>query len=263
LTIGRNGVPCSEVAGLPAIEMSGISVRYTITSDRIRSFKEYIIRRATGRLQFRELWALRDVDLSIGIGETFGVVGQNGAGKSTLLKIVSRVMRPSAGRVVVRGRVAPLLELGAGFHPDLTGRENVFLNGMLLGYPRAAVEENFDRVIDFAELRDFVHLPIRNYSSGMVARLGFAVATMLRPDILILDEVLAVGDSRFQEKCLDRIGSFRAQGSTILLVSHNLHAIAGHTTRSMWMDHGELKAIGPTEEVLERYRRAEGLSPRS
>ena len=187
------------------IRLENVSVEYRAPRERITSFKEYAIRLLQRRVQHLEFKALRNVDLEVRQGEVFGILGQNGAGKSTLLKVVSRVMRPTQGRVWVRGRIAPLLELGAGFHPELNGRENVFLNGTLLGYTHAEMEALFDQIVDFAELRDFINAPLRTYSTGMAVRLGFAVATATRPDILIVDEVLAVGDEQFQEKCAARM----------------------------------------------------------
>jgi len=251
----------SPVAGEAAIALTDISARFDIPTERIISFKEYVLRRLMGGIERRELWALRGVSLAVRPGEVLGVVGRNGAGKSTLLKIVSRVLQPTSGRVVLRGSVAPLLELGAGFHFDLTGRENVFLNAALLGHPRRTVEQRLGGVIDFSELADFIDVPIRNYSSGMLARLGFAVATMIRPDVLLVDEVLAVGDAAFQERCLGRIRDFRAQGTTILLVSHQATEIAEHCDRALWLEHGRLAALGETEEVLDRYSAALAAQP--
>ncbi|MGH9465681.1 MAG: ABC transporter ATP-binding protein [Thermoanaerobaculia bacterium] len=240
----------------PAIELAGIGVRFQIPNERIRSFKEYVLRRLSGRIGHRELWALDDIALAVESGETFGIVGRNGAGKSTLLKVVSRVLRPTRGRVIVRGRAAALLELGAGFHFDLTGRENVFLNATLLGYPKALVTHHFDEIVDFAELAEFIDLPVRNYSSGMLARLGFAVATQFRPDLLILDEVLAVGDTGFQEKCLRRLESFQRAGTTTLLVSHELERLEARCDRVAWLEHGRLVAVDAPARVVPPYRQA-------
>jgi ABC-type polysaccharide/polyol phosphate transport system ATPase subunit len=236
-----------------AIELTGIEVRFSMPTERIVSFKEYVLKRIAGRLEHRELWALRSLDLEVRPGEFVGVVGRNGAGKSTLLKVISRVLTPTGGRVVVRGQIAPLLELGAGFHFDLTGRENVFLNAALFGYSARVVQRHLAEVVAFSELEEFIDLPIRNYSSGMLARLGFAVATMFRPDILLIDELLAVGDTGFQEKCLGRIHDFQQQGTAILLVSHQMESIADHCTRAIWIERGGLEAEGPTDEVLRRY----------
>lgn len=238
------------------IDLSGISVRFEIPAERISSFKEYVLRRLTKGIERRVLWALKEVDLQVRTGEVMGVVGRNGAGKSTLLKVVSRVLQPTTGRVVIRGPVAPLLELGAGFHFDLTGRENVYLNAALLGHPRKRVEERISDVVEFSDLQEFFDVPIRNYSSGMLARLGFAVATMFRPEVLLVDEVLAVGDAAFQIKCHERIEAFRSQGTTILLVSHQHDEVAEHCDRAVWLDHGQIAAIGDTQEVLDRYNAA-------
>lgn len=236
-----------------AIELSDIGVRFNVPIEYIVSFKEYVLRRLRGGIAYRELWALDGLDLRVHQGEVLGVVGRNGAGKSTLMKVISRVLHPTTGRVIVRGLVAPLLELGAGFHFDLTGRENVFLNAALLGHSTRVVATRFDAVVEFAELPEFIDVPIRNYSSGMLARLGFAVATMIRPDVLLIDEVLAVGDAAFQKKCLARIGDFRSQGTTILLVSHQSESISEHCDRAVWLDQGKIVAAGPTGEVLDRY----------
>jgi ABC-type polysaccharide/polyol phosphate transport system ATPase subunit len=182
-----------------------------------------------------------------------GVVGRNGSGKSTLLKVIARVLRPTSGRVWVKGRVAPLLELGGGFHPELTGRENVYLNGTLLGRTRREIAERFDWIVDFAELWDFIDAPLRTYSTGMVARLGFAVATAWEPEVLLVDEVLAVGDQGFQKKCQARLAEFRRAGATILLVSHSPELVRGLCGRALWLDGGRVRALGPTDRVTESY----------
>ena len=238
------------------VSLTDVGVRFRIPTERITSFKEYVIRRITRRIGYRDLWALNHVSLDLRRGEFVGVVGPNGAGKSTLLKVIARVLRPTRGRVRVVGNVAPMLELGAGFHSDLTGRENVFLNATLLGHPRTRVAEHFNAIVDFAELWDFIDMPVRNYSSGMLARLGFAVATAFQPDILLLDEVLAVGDTRFQGKCMERVHLFRRHGTAILLVTHNLEFLARNCRRIFWIDAGRLRMDGPPEEVIPRYRRA-------
>lgn len=245
-----------ESSDAPVVELADIGVLYRLPTERILSFKEYVLRRLAMQIAHRELWALRDLSLGVSSGEVLGIVGRNGAGKSTLLKIVSRVLRPTEGRVVVRGRVAPLLELGAGFHPDLTGRENVILNATILGYSRSVILGAFDEIVDFAELQAFIDAPVRTYSSGMAARLGFAVATQFRPDILLVDEVLAVGDVGFQEKCLSRIKQFRVHGTTILLVSHSLSMVADHCDRVAWLEEGRIADLGVPDRVLPQYSRA-------
>ena len=238
----------------PVIQLTDVSVSYKVPRERIGTFKEYLIRRIQRKLEYHTFWALKGVSLEIRPGEVFGLIGANGAGKSTLLKIVARVLRPTTGRVIVRGDVAPLLELGAGFHPELTGRENIFLYGALLGFNRQQMEESFDAIIEFAELRPFIDAPLRTYSSGMTARLGFSVATAHKPAILIVDEILSVGDEAFQQKSAARIGEFRDAGTTILLVSHNINAMRSLCGRGAWLDHGRLRFIGLPDDVIDRYR---------
>ena len=239
------------------IRLEGVGVRYRIASERVATFKEYMIRRFQGKIALGDFWALRQIDLNIDKGEMIGLIGPNGAGKSTLLKLIARVMRPTEGRVWVKGVVAPLLEFGAGFHPDLTGRENIFLNGALLGFTNDEMQEKFDRIVDFAELWEFIDVPVRNYSSGMAARLGFAIATDIDPDILILDEVLSVGDESFQRKSLTKMENFRHYGATIILVSHNLETILEMCQRAVWLDHGQIKMIGAADQIVTAYRDAQ------
>jgi ABC-2 type transport system ATP-binding protein/lipopolysaccharide transport system ATP-binding protein len=236
------------------IRLEKVSVQYRVPEERIGTFKEYSIRLLQRRIHFNKFWALEDIDLSVCRGEVFGLIGRNGAGKSTLLKVISRILRPTRGRTVLYGKVAPLIELGAGFHPELTGKENVFLNGALLGYSRREMEACFDQIVDFAELHQFIDAPIRTYSSGMYARLGFAVATAHIPDILLVDEILSVGDEAFQNKCLDRIAEFRQEGSTIIYVSHSMAQVAKMCQRVGWLDHGRMQMIGDPKTVIEAYR---------
>jgi len=243
----------STTADDEVIRLENVSVRYRVPQERIGTFKEYAIRWVQGKVKHRSFLALQDINLSILKGEVFGLVGENGAGKSTLLKLIARVLRPSSGRITVKGSVAPLLEIGAGFHPELTGRENVFLNGAMLGFTQEEMEEKFPRIVDFAELGDFIEAPLRTYSSGMWARLGFAVATETQPEILIVDEILSVGDESFQHKSLERIQSFKADGATILLVSHSMNMIEQMCQRAAWLSHGNLIAYGSTHAVVEQY----------
>jgi lipopolysaccharide transport system ATP-binding protein len=235
------------------ILLEDVGVFYRVPDERIATLKEYAIHWLQRKVTYRKFWALKDVNLHIHRGEAFGVIGPNGAGKSTLLKLIARVFRPSSGRVLVKGQVAPLLEFGAGFHPELTGRENVFLNGALLGFTHKEMEEKFDRIVDFAELWDFIDAPIRTYSSGMRSRLGFAAATDMQPEILIVDEVLSVGDEAFQRKSAIRMQSFRDHGASILLVSHDMDTIEEMCHRAAWLDHGQIKAVGDTKEVIQAY----------
>jgi ABC-2 type transport system ATP-binding protein/lipopolysaccharide transport system ATP-binding protein len=230
--------------GQTLISIENVTVSYRVPKEQVRTFKEYAIRRIQGRIQHNEFLALNNVSLRIKKGEVFGLIGANGAGKTTLLRLVARVMRPSKGRVVVVGRVAPLLAMGAGFHTELTGRENVYLNGVVLGFSHKQMDEKFERIVDFAELWDFIDAPLRTYSSGMLARLGFAVATDSMPDILIVDEVLSVGDAAFQEKSFRRIEAFRENGGTILLVTHSRDTIQKMCQRVAWLDQGGMKARG-------------------
>ena len=244
----------SPTASKPeAIQLAAVGVRYRVARERVASLKEHAIRVMQRRMQTDEFWALRDVTLEIERGTMVGVIGKNGAGKSTLLKVVARVLRPTAGRVRIAGKVAPLLEFGAGFHYELTGRENIFLNGALLGFTRAQMQEKLQRIVDFAELGDFIDAPLRTFSSGMVARLGFAIATDIEPEILLLDEVLSVGDAAFQQKSFERIQTFRAAGATILFVSHNHDAVRAMCDRAVWLDHGCVLADGAAGVVVDQY----------
>jgi ABC-2 type transport system ATP-binding protein/lipopolysaccharide transport system ATP-binding protein len=237
----------------PAISLEGVSVQFRVPHERVRSLKEYAIRALHNRVTWEERLAVRGVSLEVRRGEVLGLVGPNGAGKSTLLKLIARVLRPSAGRVRVWGRVAPLLDYGAGFHPDLTGRENLYLNGTLLGLSHRTLDASYERIVDFAEMRDLIDAPLRTYSSGMVARLGFAIATEQQPDILLLDEVLAVGDQAFQAKCTERFDAFRTGGTAIVLVSHDTRLVTSTCQRATWIDRGELRRIGPASEVVAAY----------
>ena len=241
-------------AAEPVISFEDVSVCYRVPRERIVSFKDYTIRWIKRKIVFDDIWALRGVSLEVRRGEVFGIIGPNGAGKSTLLKLIARIMRPSSGRVRVDGHVAPLLELGAGFDHELTGRENVFLNGAMLGQRSADLATRFERIVEFAGLAEFIDMPLRTYSSGMVARLAFALATDVAPDILILDELLSVGDAEFQKKSSQRIESSRRHGQAILLVSHDLTLVQDMCTRAVWLDHGRARAIGPTKDVVLQYK---------
>ncbi len=241
----------------PVIILDNVSVRYRAPEEVIGTFKEYAIQVLKRNVRFREFNALNDVNLQVQEGEILGIIGRNGAGKSTLLKVISRVLIPTEGRVRIRGRVSPLLELGAGFHPELTGRENIFLNGTLLGHSRREVESRLPEIIEFAELGAFIDSPLRTYSSGMVARLGFSVSTTWKPDILILDEILSVGDEAFREKCKLRLETYRDAGTTTLLVTHDSGTVKSLCSRAVWLDHGQIKAMGFSEDVVELYHRSQ------
>lgn len=257
LTVSDSPIVANSTAH-PVIGLENVSVRYRVPSEKVLTFKEYMIRRLQGQISRKDFWALQDVNLELYRSEVFGIIGRNGAGKSTMLKLIARVLRPTSGRIWVKGRVVPLLELGAGFHPELTGRENIYLNGAILGYSRAEMEEKIPHIIEFSELAEFIDRPMRTYSSGMWARLGFAVATDAQPDILIVDEVLGVGDEAFQRKCAARIEEYRQLGATILLVSHNAALVQSMCQRAAWLDHGQLRCLGNPDEVLQAYHASQG-----
>jgi ABC-type polysaccharide/polyol phosphate transport system ATPase subunit len=238
----------------PSIILDNVSVRYRAPEEVIGTFKEYAIQLLKRNVRFREFKALNNVDLQVFEGEILGIIGRNGAGKSTLLKVISRVLIPTEGRVRIRGHVSPLLELGAGFHPELTGRENIYLNGTLLGHTRREIEAMLPGIIEFAELGAFIDSPLRTYSSGMAARLGFSVATAWKPEILILDEVLSVGDEGFRQKCQMRMKTYRDQGTTILLVTHDSTTVESICSRAVWLDHGQIMAVGSSREIVRMYR---------
>ncbi len=250
--------PALRTMAEPALRLEGVSVRYRVPHERLVSFKEYAIRRLKRTIAYDDFWALRDITLEVPCGEVLGIIGPNGAGKTTLLKVIARVLHPTCGRVQVHGRVAPLLGLGAGFDRELTGRENVFLNGVTLGFAERDLAARFDRIVEFAGLEDFIDAPLRTYSTGMAARLGFAVATDVKPDILLLDEVMAVGDARFKKKSSQRIADMLRQGTTVVLVSHAPSTILEMCTRAAWLDRGDLRAVGPAAEVVEEYQGTAG-----
>ncbi len=245
----------------PVIELESIGLKYRLAEQRTTAVKEYFIHWVRGSLAYRELWAVRDVDLKIQRGEVVGIVGRNGAGKSTLSKVISGVLPPTLGRRTVRGLISPILELGTGFDPELTGHENIYLNALLRGHRHREVEERRDQIVEFSGLGDFIHSPVRNYSTGMMARLGFAVATAWQPDVLVLDEVLAVGDAQFLSRCHERIHKFCNDGTTVLIVSHSPSEILSHCTRCIWMDGGKIQADGTAHEVLTAYAESSDDEP--
>ena len=237
----------------PKIIFQDVSVRYRLPKERIRTFKEFAIQSLFRKVEYEEFWVFRDITFHIAPGEVMGIVGRNGAGKSTLLKLVARVMKPVKGHVGVNGKVTPLLELGAGFDYELTGQENIYLFGSILGVSRKEMNTKLGKIIEFSELEDFIDSPLRTFSSGMVTRLGFAVATAIEPDILLLDEILAVGDAGFQQKCLEVIHNFRRSGVTILFVSHNLAQMRTLCDKAVWLDGGKVRAWGDAPAVLDQY----------
>ena len=236
------------------IKAENVSVKYLMAYDRIKSMKEYLVQLVKGNIQYEECWALQDVSFEVKKGEVLGIIGHNGAGKSTLLKVISGILKPTSGGVQVNGTVVPMLELGSGFDFDLTGRENVFLNGAILGYPEQFLKEKYGEIVEFSELGQFIDVPLRNYSSGMVMRLAFSIATVVQPDILIVDEILAVGDADFQEKSKRRMLELMGGGTTVLFVSHSLGQIQEMCDRVLWLEKGRLKMAGKTETVCAMYQ---------
>lgn len=239
--------------GQPCIEIKNASVRFNIAGEKLDNLKEYFIKLVKRELRFKEFYALTDVNLTINQGESWALIGTNGAGKSTLLKLICGILAPYKGSVRVSGSIAPMIELGAGFDPNLTAQENIFINGAVLGHSRKFMKEQYEKIVEFAELQDFMGLPIKNYSSGMRARLGFAVATVVDPDILIVDEVLAVGDAAFQAKCRKRIKELLANGTTLLFVSHAKAPVMDLCQHAVWIEHGEIKKLGAPKHVYWAY----------
>lgn len=237
----------------PKIEIAGVSMRFRLLNDRVLSLKEFVTNTVRGRLKYEEFWALRDVTFSVQRGEVIGIIGRNGSGKSTLLKIISGILKPTTGSVTVCGNVVPMLELGSGFDNDLSGRENIFLNGAILGYTKEYLESKYDEILAFSELGHFIEVPIRNYSSGMMMRLAFSIATMVNPDILIVDEILSVGDEAFQEKSRARMNVLMSGGTTVLVVSHTLSQIREMCNRVIWLDGGAVRMAGETKVVCDNY----------
>ena len=235
------------------IEVKNATVRFNKSAESISGLKEYIIKMLKRELMFQEFLALKNINFTVKRGESWGLIGKNGSGKSTLLKLISGIIRPYQGNVTVNGSISPLIELGAGFDPELTARENIFLNGALLGYSKRFIESHFQEIVDFAELNDFIDVPIKNFSSGMSARLGFAIATVQKPDILIVDEVLAVGDFAFQQKCKERMEHLLSNGTTLLFVSHSIEQVKELCSKAIWIDNGEVRAIGDTYSVSQEY----------
>lgn len=245
--------------GAPCIQIKNASVRFNIAGEKVDNLKEYFIKLVKRELRFKEFYALKDINLTIRQGESWALIGSNGAGKSTLLKLICGILAPHTGSVKVSGSIAPMIELGAGFDPNLTAKENIFINGAVLGHSRKFMREQYEKIVDFAELWDFMELPIKNYSSGMRARLGFSVATIVDPDILIIDEVLAVGDAKFQEKCRKRIAELLKRGTTLLFVSHSKAPVLELCKNAVWLDHGMIRMMDTPEAVYEAYEEFLGL----
>lgn len=236
-----------------AVEVKNVSMRFNLASQKVDNLKEYFIKFLKRQLKYTEFWALRDINLTIEKGDRLGILGLNGAGKSTLLKIIAGVLKPTEGSITVKGKIAPLLELGAGFEPEYTGAENIYLYGAVLGYPREFIAEKYDEIIAFSELGKFIEVPLKNYSSGMKSRLGFAIATIVEPDVLILDEVLAVGDAKFKKKCEAKIQSMFDKGVTVLFVSHSLAQVQKICNKAILLEKGEIIAAGEIADVSRIY----------
>jgi len=236
-----------------AISLQNVSMKFNLSKDKILSLKEYIVKAMKKQLHYEEFWALHDITFSVPKGEVFGVMGLNGAGKSTLLKIIAGVFKPTIGSVIVNGEISPLLELGAGFDPEFSARDNIYMNGAMHGYSTAFMSTKYDGILDFADLWEFEDVALKNYSSGMYARLGFAVATSIQPEILIIDEIMGVGDYKFQEKCRNRIGEMISNGVTVLLVTHDFRLIQSMCTRAILLEKGRLICNGTIDEVFEAY----------
>ena len=235
------------------VDVDHVTIRFNLASEKVDNLKEYVIRLLKHQLMFQEFLALKDVNLKVKRGEAWGLIGTNGSGKSTLLKACCGILKPYKGSVTTKGTIAPLIELGAGFDMNMTARENVFLNGTVLGHSRKFMEEHFDEIIEFAELQDFVDVPLKNFSSGMTARLGFAIATIVKPDILIVDEVLSVGDISFQKKCEERMNEMLRDGVTLLYVSHSIESVRKLCDHVIWIEHGEVQMTGDTESICDQY----------
>ncbi len=235
------------------VDIDNLTIRFNLASEKISDLKEYFIKLIRRELMFQEFLALKDVDLKVKRGEAWGLIGINGSGKSTLLKSTCGILKPYKGSIHINGTIAPLIELGAGFDYNMTARENVFLNGTVLGYSRKFMEEHFDEIIDFAELWDFLDVPIKNFSSGMQARLGFSIATMIQPDILVVDEILSVGDWAFQQKCYARMHEMLDNGTTLLYVSHDMDSVKELCDHAIWLDHGNVVMSGEVGPVIDAY----------
>ena len=236
-----------------AVKVDHATVRFNMASEKIDNLKEYVVKLVKRELMFKEFLALKEVSFEVKKGEAWGIIGVNGSGKSTLLKLICGILKPYKGTVTVHGSMAPLIELGAGFEGDLTASENIYLNGAVLGYDKHFMQAHFDEIVDFAELWDFLEMPIKNYSSGMAARLGFAIATMVRPDILICDEVLSVGDYAFQQKCEKRMNEMRENGTTLLYVSHSTESVKKVCDHALWLQKGIVKGAGNVDEIAKQY----------
>lgn len=235
------------------IDVSHVSLCYRMPVEQYSGMKEFLLSAARGKLRYKNFWALNDISFSLGRGEVLGIIGTNGAGKSTLLKVISGILKPTKGTVSTEGNIVPMLELGSGFDFELTGRENIFLNGAILGYQEQFLLEKYDEIVEFSELGEFIEMPLRSYSSGMVTRLAFSIATVVKPDILIVDEILSVGDAAFQKKSEKRMMELMSGGTTVLLVSHSSKQISEVCGKALWLQKGEVVTIGEASEICKMY----------
>lgn len=241
------------------IEVKNVTMKFRMSDEPINSLKEIFTTAVSGKLKFNEFLALDDVSFELEKGKTLGLIGRNGAGKSTMLKLISGILKPTKGTIITRGNIVPMLELGAGFDLELTGKENIYLNGAILGYSKEYLESKYEEIVEFAEIRDFIDMPIRNYSSGMMARLAFSIASVVQPEILIVDEILAVGDVAFQEKSFARMKELMTGGATVLFVSHDLEKIEEMCDKVIWLNKGKVVMFGDTDDVCNAYRKAQGI----
>ena len=239
------------------IEVKNVMMKFKMSDEPLNSLKEIFTKAVTGKLKFNEFLALDDVSFSVEKGQTLGLIGNNGAGKSTILKIIAGILKPTSGSVITKGNIVPMLELGAGFDLELTGKENIFLNGAILGYTKEYLESKYEEIVDFAEIRDFIDMPIRNYSSGMMARLAFSIASVVQPEILIVDEILAVGDASFKEKSYARMKELMSGGATVLFVSHEIEKIEEMCDKVIWLDHGKIVEEGKAKKVCADYKKSQ------
>ena len=241
------------------IEVKNVKMKFKMSDEPLNSLKEIFTKAVTGKLKFNEFLAVNDVSFSVEQGETLGLIGTNGAGKSTTLKLISGILKPTEGSIITRGNIVPMLELGAGFDLELTGKENIYLNGAILGYSKEYLESKYEEIVDFAEIREFIDMPIRNYSSGMMARLAFSIASVVQPEILIVDEILSVGDIKFQEKSLNRMKELMSGGATVLFVSHDINKIEEMCDHVVWLEKGKVKKYGTAKTVCKAYRKEQGI----
>jgi len=242
------------------IEVKNVTMKFKMSDEPLNSLKEVFTTAVKGKLKYNEFLALNDISFDVYKGETVGLIGKNGAGKSTTLKVISGILKPTSGSVITRGNIVPMLELGAGFDLELTGKENIYLNGAILGYSKEYLESKYDEIVEFAEISDFIDMPIRNYSSGMMARLAFSIASVIQPEILIVDEILSVGDAQFQEKSLNRMKELMSGGATVIFVSHDIEKIKEMCTRVVWLNKGHILKVGDAKEICKEYKESQHLN---